>query len=127
MEHNPKETEISWIDNEGPIDANDDKYNEIDDSDLVKQQSYKHAQERYKQNTEHRRFLVNWVVFTNSSWLIAVIVIIIAHGAICEDGKNLFHLPEGVMITLLATTTANVLGLALIVLRGLFEEDKKHQ
>lgn len=78
--------------------------------------------ERYRQDTRHRDYLVRWVVYTNSAWLIAILVIVIAHGAHNEDGSNLFHLTDTVMVTLLATTTANVLGLALIVLRGLFNQ-----
>ena len=35
-----------------------------------------------------------------------------------------FDLEKEVLITLLATTTANVLGLPLIVLRGIFPEGK---
>lgn len=78
--------------------------------------------ERYRQDTRHRDYLVKWVVYTNSAWLIAILVIVIAHGAINEEGSDLFHLTDTVMVTLLATTTANVLGLALIVLRGLFNQ-----
>lgn len=80
--------------------------------------------ERYRQDTRHRDYLVKWVVYTNSAWLIAILVIVIAHGAINEDGSDRFHLTDTVMVTLLATTTANVLGLALIVLRGLFNQSE---
>lgn len=76
---------------------------------------------RYKQNTAHRDYLVKWVVVTNSAWLIAVVVILIAHGAYDEKAK-LFHLSDSVIMTLLGTTTVNVLGLAFIVLKGLFGE-----
>lgn len=81
--------------------------------------------ERYRQDTKHRDYLVRWVVYTNSAWLMAILVIVIAHGAVNEDGSDLFHLSDTVMVTLLATTTANVLGLALIVLRGLFNSPKE--
>lgn len=80
--------------------------------------------ERYRQDTRHRDYLVRWVVYTNSAWLIAILVIVVAHGAHNEDDSNLFHLTDTVMVTLLATTTANVLGLALIVLRGLFNQHR---
>lgn len=90
----------------------------MDDMDV---ESKKSQSIRYKQNTVHRDFLVKWVVVTNSTWLIAVIIILIAHGAYEEKAK-LFHLSDNVIITLLGTTTVNVLGLAYIVLKGLFGE-----
>lgn len=75
--------------------------------------------ERYRQDTKHRDYLVHWVVYTNSAWLIAVMLVLISHGAYDETTK-FFHLSDGVIMTLLGTTTANILGLAYIVLKGLF-------
>lgn len=74
---------------------------------------------RYKQDTGHRKKLVVWVRQVTSLWLFAVIVLLALHGA------NVLHFDTTVLVTLLATTTANVLGLALIVLKGLFPKPKE--
>ena len=71
---------------------------------------------RYEQNTLHRKFLMYWVVSVVSIWLLIVINVIIA------NAKLKLGMESEVQITLLATTTVNVLGLAYIVLKGLFEE-----
>ena len=106
---------VNWGDTESdvtPAPALNDIDNETKEAQI---------KERYRQDTR-RNYLVKWVVYTNTAWLIAILVIVIAHGAVNEDGSDLFHLTDTVMVTLLATTTANVLGLALIVLRGLFNQ-----
>ena len=70
--------------------------------------------DRYKQDTAHRKTLVIWVMCVVSIWLIAVLAITI----LCQVSDN-------VKITLLATTTVNILGLPLIILKGLFNDEKK--
>jgi hypothetical protein len=49
-----------------------------------------------------------------SEWLLLVVAITTL------SGFKFFHLDGSVLITLLATTTVNILGLAYIILRGLF-------
>lgn len=71
---------------------------------------------RYEQNTLHRNFLVHWVAWVVSLWLLIVINVIIA------NARLKLGMESEVQITLLATTTVNVLGLAYIVLKGLFGE-----
>lgn len=109
----------SWDAPDAP-DADEHFVQGLDDIDNETKEAQE--KERYRQDTKHRDYLVRWVVYTNSAWLIAILVIVIAHGAANEDGTDLFQLSDTVMVTLLATTTANVLGLALIVLRGLFSD-----
>lgn len=70
--------------------------------------------ERYKSDTTWRCRLSWWVIIVDSVWLLAIICILILNGSFCKPLDN------SVLITLLGTTTANVLGLALIVLNGLF-------
>lgn len=82
--------------------------NNVDNSPL-KEQIH-----RYHQDTEQRLFLAKWVVWVSSIWLGAVLIILI----MC--GYQLIILDIVVLNVLLATTTANVLGLAYIVLKGLF-------
>lgn len=71
--------------------------------------------DRYKQNTEYRKNLTRWVMWTSVCWLGFVAVILVLNSSI-----NGFVLSDAVLAVLLGTTTANVLGLALIVLKGMF-------
>ena len=59
---------------------------------------------------------MHWVAWVVSLWLLIVINVIIA------NAKLKLGMESEVQITLLATTTVNVLGLAYIVLKGLFGE-----
>lgn len=71
--------------------------------------------ERYKQDTRHRHILSCWVMFVVSIWLFLVMTLLFLNGP-----ENL-GLNDGVMITLLGTTTINILGLPLIILKSLFK------
>lgn len=84
---------------------------DIDTNNLEQQK-----RDRYRQDTKHRGLLTNWVIWTVSLWLLAVIVLVY----LCADYTWFFSLSDEVMVALLVTTTANVLGLAFIVLKGLF-------
>ena len=74
--------------------------------------------ERYGQDTRFRKHLARWVMCIIPLWLIAVITIIV----LC--GIGFINLEKEVLITLLATTTANILGLAFVLLKGLFGDIK---
>lgn len=87
----------------------DPALNNVDNESLETQEK-----ERYKQDTKQRKFLAQWVVWTDSMWLGSVIVILVL------VGLDVLDLSNSVINTLLATSTANVLGLAYIVLEGLF-------
>lgn len=75
--------------------------------------------ERYKQNTKYRRCLTVWVMHIVPIWLLAVFALLV----LC--GLNICSLHSAVLSTLLATTTANILGLAYIVLRGMFPQERE--
>ena len=70
--------------------------------------------ERYGQDTRFRKYLSRCVMCMLPIWLFLVILIVY----LCSFG--LCELTDVQMSTLLATTTANVLGLAYIVLKGMF-------
>ena len=76
-----------------------------DDCNLARQQAF-----RYAQDTAHRKRLITWIMWIIPVWLVAVLLIT-AFG--CD-------VSETVKVTLLATTTINVIGLALVVLKGMF-------
>ena len=101
--------EINSLDWEEPIDNAQIKKST---QDVVKEA--KNRQKRYEQSTEQRLFLAKWVVWTSSIWLGMVLINLILVGA------TILYLSPSVLNVLLATTTANVLGLAYIVLKGLF-------
>jgi len=73
---------------------------------------------RYRQDTKERKLLSHWVIWVVSSWLLLVMIVVSLNSLLN------FKLSDSVLITLLATTTANILGLAYIVLDGLFNLNK---
>lgn len=80
----------------------------------------KQASIRFGQDTKHRKWLVCWMMLIVSIWLISVLLITAFNRPWC------LHIDEKVLMTLLATTTINVLGLANIILDGLFgDQDHK--
>ncbi|MDE7496097.1 MAG: hypothetical protein K2M67_04535 [Muribaculaceae bacterium] len=108
--NNPEEQvgdlHVSWSELDDNVPA--PLLNNVDNSPL-KEQIH-----RYHQDTEQRLFLANWVVWVSSIWLGTVLIILV----MC--GFKWIVLDAVVLNVLLATTTANVLGLAYIVLKGLF-------
>lgn len=75
---------------------------------------------RFGQDTEHRRWLVKWMMWVVSIWLALVIIITALSNII-------LHIDVNVMCVLLATTTINVLGLSKIILNGLFGEQNRRK
>lgn len=68
---------------------------------------------RFAQDTRHRHRLVWWMMWVVSIWLLSVLLIT------CLNQVLGLGVKVEVQITLLATTTLNVLGLANIILNGL--------
>lgn len=82
-----------------------------DEKSLTRQKT-----ERYGQDTRHRSRLIYWVMIIIPAWLIAVLCIV-AFTDRCM-------VSDTVKTTLLVTTTANVIGLALVVLKGMFKAEE---
>ena len=74
-------------------------------------------QEKWLLNDRLRGLLAWWVIIVDSVWLAGVLVILILN-------KRCVQLSDPVLGALLCTTTANVLGLAFIVLKGLFQTEE---
>jgi hypothetical protein len=71
---------------------------------------------RTAHDIRHRDALIRHVRWFSIFWIVAVLAIIGASGV-----ESLhFDLPSAVLVALVTTTTANVLGLAFIILRGMF-------
>ena len=75
--------------------------------------------ERYKQNTKYRSWLTIWVMVIVPTWLISVFILV------AVSVFKVSEVPSSVLNTLLATTTANILGLAYIVLKGMFPQERE--
>lgn len=71
----------------------------------------------------HRRRLIRHILRFSLGWLLIVLAIVMLDGFSAWG----FHLDSNVLVALVTTTTANVLGLAFIILRGLFyKKDPDH-
>jgi hypothetical protein len=68
--------------------------------------------QRFQSDTLDRKWLAEWATAAVSLWLFSVLLILI--------NKVHLELSDAVIITLLGTTTLNVLGLTYIVLKGHF-------
>lgn len=86
---------------------------DIDSRDLAEQE-----RERFEQDTKQRKSLVVWMIVVVSIWLAFTACVVVTEIALF--GK----LSDVVMCALLTTTTANVIGLAMVVLKGLFQPKK---
>ena len=73
---------------------------------------------RFSEDTDHRSGLITWVKWVVSLWLLCTITVVAFNSILHLDLK------EGVLIVLLTTTTVNILGLAYIVLQGLFKANE---
>ena len=86
----------------------------VDDaSSAARQEALKLLNARYRQDTRWRQWLTTWVVVVDTLWLGGTMWLLLCN-------QQHVHLPPAVLVALLCTTTANVLGLAYIVLKGLF-------
>lgn len=74
---------------------------------------------RYSKDTWHRSYLSFWSTILSTVWILFVGFLLIF------NHKMEFNLSDEVIIALLTTTTLNLLGLPLIVLRGLFNVEGK--
>jgi hypothetical protein len=87
---------------------------DIDLYDIEKQKAI-----RYGRDTIERQRLAHWVTRAVSLWLFCVIIIIVLKG-FC-----VLKLSDTVMCMLLGSTTINILGLAYILLNGIFPSPPK--
>lgn len=69
--------------------------------------------DRFRKDTKDRSNLAYWTFGIITVWLVAVVVLMACN-----------FLPQTVYVTLLTTTTVNIIGLPAIVLRGYFTPNK---
>ncbi len=101
----------------GSRPASPDPDADIDSDDLTAQRRLFENQ-RYREDTSHRKWLAVWTVVVVTIWLMAVLYILLMN-------KKNIGLGDTVLVALLGTTTLNVLGLSYIVLRGHFNVVEK--
>nr|DAW61580.1 MAG TPA: hypothetical protein [Caudoviricetes sp.] len=100
--------------------ASNNKDLDIDSDDLKLQRKMKELEvEKFDSDIKDRKWLAKWSAVVVSIWLILVVVILFLN-------KCLLDLSDAVLMTLLGTTTLNILGLSFIVLRGHFGTTNKH-
>lgn len=84
---------------------------------------------RVVENTKARRRLEKWSLRVIATYLLVVLLIVIAcYIKLPINDKEVYHIieiPSEIMITILSTTTVNIIGLGLIVLRGHFLANDK--
>lgn len=80
-------------------------------------------------NSRHRKCLLRWAIIIITLHIIAVLWIVTHNNAIV----SLFHIDtffikisDNVLMVLLGSTTANIIGLGYIVLKGIFYKDDIH-
>lgn len=86
----------------------------------LKSDRYRYKSDRYYYDTLLRIGLALWVVVVDTLWLYRVLDILVWN-------TQTFQISDSVLLMLLGTTTINVIGLAYIVLKGLFEVIDKTQ
>lgn len=76
-------------------------------------------EKRYNDTSRLRMHTAYWVVIVVSVWLLVVISVVV----LC--GLRWLHISDAVLITLLGTTTVNIIGLPFVLLQGLYHKPTK--
>lgn len=81
---------------------------------------------RMVENTRARRRLEKWSLRIIKWYLVIVFLVVVA--CYLKIGERyLLYIPDAIMITILSTTTVNIIGLGLIVLRGHFLANESYE
>ncbi len=99
---------------------------ETTDENIEKSKELTHLH-RIVENTKARRRLEKWSLRVIAVYLFVVLCIVLTSYVSIPSIKPYFSIciPKPVMITILSTTTVNIIGLGLIVLRGHFLANDK--
>lgn len=80
---------------------------------------------RYTDDTFHRQVLVYWSMGIVTAWLAFVMYMLFTNK--CDCGCAWVRLSDPALITLMGTSTLNIIGLVLIVLKGYFPSIEKEE
>ncbi len=84
-------------------------------------------QQRILENTHARRRLERWATRVISWYLIIVLILVVTNGVTSMViGKEQGFISSGIVTAILSTTTINIIGLGLIVLRGHFPQQMQN-
>lgn len=108
---------FKWKENTFDCDFNDITNNQRQDFNIDEYSLNEQIKERYKQDTKYRMIFSVWVIVVVSSWLLAAMT------AVYLQGFNVMKIDGITFRVFLATTTINVIGLAYIVLKGMFPQN----
>lgn len=100
------------------VKLEDDGVEPIENTDIDISSMKAQEKKRYTQDTKYRKHLTIWVMCIVPIWIIGVFVVV------CLCASECWHLSDIAFSALLTTTTANILGLAYIVLKGMFPSNK---
>lgn len=93
-------------------------------NDILEKCSQLLKHQRMLENTRARRRLERWATKVISYYLISVCLVVLLDGASCIYFTRHF-LSDYVLTAILTTTTINVIGLGLIVLKGHFKNGEE--
>lgn len=99
---------------------------ETTDENIKKSKELTHLH-RIIENTKARKRLEKWSLRVIAAYLIIVLfIVLISYVTIPYVNSYItISIPDSIMITILSTTTINIIGLGLIVLRGHFLANEK--
>lgn len=82
---------------------------------------------RIEQNTKARRRLERWITKLIFAYFAVVLLLIVVFYSLAGLCFSRAKISDAVMITILSTTTVNVIGLAVILVRGLFPSEERER
>ena len=75
---------------------------------------------RVHENTKARRRLERWASRVIAYYLVVVLIVVILNYGLMMPFSFRLNIPDQIVLAILTTTTINIIGLGLIVLRGHF-------
>lgn len=90
------------------------------DPDTVQKCDHFIALQRHMENTSARKRLERWAKYVISIYLIVVLCLLLLNGGLLSKYCIALDISDELMIVILSTTTINIIGIGLIVLRGHF-------
>lgn len=101
----------------GVTAENEPTSEQLEKSEILETKRFGHEEERYRKDTILRIQLAQYFSIIIAFWLLCVILILV--------GNNFnYKLSDTVLVTLLTTTTIQVLGMMVIILYDLFPGGK---
>lgn len=118
MEKRTEGVDQLYIENSAPLDiekSEDITRNDIDrELDRVELENRGEELEGKRQDRKQRGKFSIWIFVFMGAYMLSVVVVLILSGA------EVLHLSDGVLISMMTTTTADVIGVFIVVAKYLF-------